>query len=384
VSVRDNVEKDFYAALGVPKDASTAEIKKAYRKLARELHPDKNPGDAKAENRFKEVSEAYDVLADDGRRKEYDEARALFGSGGFRGRPGNGTAGAAGGFDIGDLFGAPGGGGGFGGLGDVLGGMFGGGGRHRGPARGEDVAASVTVGLPSTLTAQEVNVRLPGGAVCDVCHGSGAAPGTSPRTCPTCSGTGMTSTNQGGFAFTSPCATCRGTGHLVDSPCPGCGGAGTRDRVQKIRIPAGVRDGQRLRVRGRGTPGARGGPNGDLEVTVHVAPHQIFGRDGDALTVIIPVTFPEAALGTTLTVPTLDGPVKVKVPAGTKSGRRLRVKERGFPTRGGARGPLLVTVDVAVPQKLSPKAREALETFAAATREDTSDPRAFLADYLEP
>jgi molecular chaperone DnaJ len=379
MSVRDYVEKDFYAALGVPKDASTAEIKKAYRKLARELHPDKNPGDAKAEDRFKEVSEAYDVLSDDTRRKEYDEARSLFGSGGFRQPPGRGNPGGAGGFDLGDLFG-----GGSGGLGDVFGGMFGGGGgRHRGPARGEDVSASVTVGLPSTLATQEVNVRLPGGAVCDLCMGSGAAPGTSPRTCPTCSGTGMTSSNQGGFAFTAPCTTCRGTGHLVDNPCPRCGGAGTRERVQKVRVPAGVKDGQRLRVRGRGSPGARGGPNGDLEVTVHVAPHQIFGREGDALTVSVPVSFPEAALGATLSVPTLDGPVKVKVPAGTTSGRRLRVKERGFPSRSGGRGPLLVTIDVAVPQHLSAKAREALEEFAAQTNGDDAQLRAHLAGYLE-
>jgi len=379
MSIRDDVEKDLYATLGVPKDASTAEIKKAYRKLARELHPDKNPGDAKAEARFKEVSSAYDVLSDEGRRKEYDEARALFGSGGFRPPPGRGSASTAGGFDLGDLFG------GGGGLGDVFGGMFGGGGgagRHRGPARGDDVTASVTVGLPSTLAAQEVNVRLPGGAVCDLCHGSGAAPGTAPRTCSTCSGTGSVSSNQGGFAFTSTCPTCRGSGHIVETPCPRCGGSGTRERVQKIRIPAGVRDGQRLRVRGRGLPGARGGPHGDLEVTVHVAPHQIFGRDGDALTVTVPVTIAEATLGTTITVPTLDGPVTVKVPAGTNSGRRLRVKERGFPGKTG-RGPLLVSVDVVVPQKLSSKARDALEQFAAETAADAQQLRAPLADYLE-
>jgi molecular chaperone DnaJ len=380
MSVRDDVEKDFYAALGVPKDASAAEIKKAYRKLARELHPDKNPGDAKAEDRFKSVSEAYDVLSDETRRKEYDEARALFGNGGFRrpppgaGRPGGG--GFSGGFDLGDILGGS-AGGGVGGLGDVLGGMFGG--RGRGPVRGEDVAAEVTVDLRSTMAAQEVNVRLPGGAVCDVCHGNGAAPGTAPRTCPTCNGAGMVSTNQGGFAFTSPCTTCRGTGHLVDQPCPGCGGSGRRDRVQKIRIPAGVRDGARLRVRGRGTAGGRGGPNGDLEVTVHVAPDAVFGRDGDALTIIVPVTFPEAALGATVRVPTLDGPVSVKVPAGTTSGRRLRVRDRGFPARGGGRGSLLATVEVAVPQKLSAKAKEALEVFAA---EAPEDPRAHFDALL--
>jgi len=379
MSARDDMEKDFYAALGVPKDASAAEIKKAYRKLARELHPDKNPGDAKAEDRFKAVSEAYDVLSDADRRKEYDEARALFGSGGFRRPPpgGGGGGGFGGGFDLGDILGGS-AGGGVGGLGDVLGGMFGG--RSRGPVRGQDVSADVTIDLQSTMAAQEVNVHLPGGAVCDVCHGNGAAPGTSPRTCPTCNGAGMVNTNQGGFAFTSPCTTCRGTGHLVDHPCPGCGGSGRRERIQKIRIPAGVKDGARLRVRGRGTAGTRGGPNGDLEVAVHVAGHPIFGRDGDALTVVVPVSFPEAALGATVRVPTLDGPVSVKVPAGTTSGRRLRVRDRGFPTRGGGRGSLLATVEVAVPQKLSDKAKEALETFAAETPEN---PRAHLDALLK-
>ncbi len=374
MSARDQVEKDFYSALGVPKNASAAEVKRAYRKLARELHPDKNPGDAKAEARFKDVSEAYDVLSDDTRRKEYDEARSLFGSGGFR-RPPPGGAGA-GGFDPNDLFG----GAGAGGLGDLFGGMFGGGAtRGRGPLRGEDVAADVTVDLASTLATQEVNVRLPGGAVCDRCHGNGAQPGTAPRACTTCGGSGITSSNQGGFAFTAPCTTCRGTGRIVDVPCSVCGGAGTRERVQKIRVPAGVRDGQRLRVRGRGTLGARGGPAGDLEVTVHVAPHPVFAREGDALTLRLPVTFPEAALGATVTVPTLDGPVTLKVPAGSSSGRRLRVRDRGFPVRGGGRGPLLVGVEVAVPQRVSGKAKEALETFAD---ESGEDPRGHLTELL--
>lgn len=377
MSSREYVEKDFYATLGVPKSASREEIRKAYRKLAGTLHPDKNPGDAKAEARFKQVSEAYHVLSDDTRRKEYDEARTLFGQGGFRPPgAGRGQRGPAGGFDLGDLFGGASAGAG-GGLGDLLGGMFGGGGGRRGPTRGEDVSGQVTVDLASTLHAQEVNVRLPGGAVCDVCRGSGAAPGTAPRTCPTCQGSGFTAANQGGFAFTAPCATCLGRGQLIDTPCPACGGVGTRERVQKVRIPAGVRDGQRLRVRGRGGAGARGGPSGDLSVVVHVAPHPLFGRDGDALTVKVPVTFPEAALGATVSVPTLDGPVSVKVPAGTSSGRRLRVKDRGFPRAGGGRGPLLVTVEVAVPQKVSAKAKQALEAYAAEQRDD---PRAHLAD----
>lgn len=395
MSARDFVEKDFYAVLGVAKTASAAEIKKAYRSLARTLHPDKNPGDAKAEARFKDVSEAYDVLADGKRRKEYDEARSLFGGGigGLGGRPGGrfgagarpraGTRAPGGAeFDLGDLFGGSGGtggGGAGGGLGDMFGGLFGGANRGRAPARGADVSAAVTVDLRSTLAAQEINVRLPGGAVCDVCFGSGAAPGTAPQTCPTCGGSGMTSTNQGGFAFAAPCTTCRGQGRLVDTPCPACAGTGARERVQKIRVPAGVRDGQHLRVRGRGGAGTGGAPSGDLDVLVHVAPHVLFGRDADALTVSIPVSFPEAALGTTLTVPTLDGSVRVKVPAGTASGRRLRVKERGFPSPGGGRGALLVTIDVAVPQKLSARAKEALATFAS---EVPDDPRAGLTGLV--
>jgi molecular chaperone DnaJ len=241
------------------------------------------------------------------------------------------------------------------------------------------VAADVTVDLASTLSTQEVNVRLPGGAVCDQCYGNGAQPGTAPRPCNTCGGSGMTSSNQGGFAFTAPCTTCRGRGSIVDQPCTKCGGAGTRERVQKIRVPAGVKDGQRLRVRGRGTGGARGGPAGDLEVTVHVAPHPVFAREGDALVLRLPVTFPEAALGATVTVPTLDGPVTLKVPAGTSPGRRLRVRDRGFPVRGGGRGPLLVGVEVAVPQRVSTKAKEALETFAV---ESGEDPRGHLTELL--
>lgn len=375
MSARDYMEKDFYQVLGVPKAATPAEIKKAYRGLARKLHPDKNPGDAAAEKRFKEVSEAYDVLSDDSRRKEYDEARALFGGGGFRpGRPGApGPAGSS--FDLGDLLG---GGRTSGGFGDLFGNLFGSGGRP-GPQRGTDIVAEVTVSFAGALHGLEASVRVPGAAGCDVCQGSGAAPGTAPRRCPSCGGSGLVTRNQGGFALSEPCRDCRGTGSIVDTPCPACGGTGRRERMQKIRIPAGVRDGQRLRVRGRGGPaGARGGHPGDLEVTVHVTGHAVFGRDGSALTLTLPVTFPEAALGATVTIPTFDGPVTLKIPAGTTSGRRLRVKDRGFPHAGG-RGPLLVTIEVAVPAKLSRQAKASLESFAAEVHED---PRAHLTALL--
>jgi molecular chaperone DnaJ len=374
---RDDVEKDWYAVLGVPSSATAAEIKKSYRKLARDLHPDKNPDNAKAEARFKDVSRAYDILGDEARRKEYDETRELLRNGGFG--PG-GVPGGAGGFgggvnvDLGDfLSGAA------GGVGDIFGGLFGRGRGARGPARGEDVVAAVTVSFEQSMTGAEVSVRLSGGAACDTCGGTGAAPGTRPTTCTVCAGRGVVTRNQGGFAFAEPCTSCGGTGTVIEHPCPTCRGTGTRDRTQRVRIPAGVADGQRVRVRGRGRPGERGGPAGDLEVVVSVRPHPVFGRRGQNLTLTVPVTFPEAALGTTLRVPTLTGPVTLKVPAGTPSGKRLRVKGRGFPGKGGSHGDLIVTVEVAVPAKLDPGARELLEKFAA---EAPASPREHLDQLM--
>ncbi|MFP5218600.1 MAG: molecular chaperone DnaJ [Actinomycetes bacterium] len=382
MSARDYVEKDYYAALGVPKDATTSDIKKAYRKLATTLHPDKNPGDKAAEDRFKEVSEAYDVLSDDTKRREYDEARALFDSGGFRGGmpggyPGGGyPGGGVPGFDINDLFGRAGGGGG---LGDVFGGLFGGS-RGRAPRRGADVETDVTLSFGDALRGATVPVRLTTTGPCTTCRGTGAAPGTSPKECPTCHGAGVTTRNQGGFAFSEPCRSCRGKGRVIEVPCPTCAGRGvaSTEKTLNVRIPPGVDDGQRVRLAGRGAPGERGGPAGDLLVTVHVTPHELFKRRGDDLLITVPVTFAEAALGTLLTVPTPDGPVTVKVPSGTSSGRTLRVRGRGVKRRGGKAGDLLVTVQVAVPQKLSSAAREALEKYAAATSGD--DPRAHLQE----
>ena len=369
----DDVERDYYATLGVSKTATAAEIKKAYRTLARDLHPDKNPGDAKAEERFKEVGRAYEWLGDADKRKEYDEARSLIGSGGPRMPRGPGAGGPGFNVDLGDLFGRGGGG-----VSDVFGGLFGGrggGGSARTPQRGQDVQAAVTVGFAQAMSGIEASVRLPGGSACDTCHGSGARPGTQPHACPVCAGSGLISRQQGGFAFSEPCSNCAGSGTVVDEPCPTCGGTGRRERVQKIRIPAGVKNGQRLRVRGRGNPGLRGGPAGDLEVAVTVTPHPVFGRDGAQLTLRVPVTFPEAALGATVTVPTLAESVSVKVPAGTTNGRRLRVKGKGFPSAAGAVGDLIVTIEVAVPANLSAAAKKALEAFAEAAPED---PRADL------
>jgi molecular chaperone DnaJ len=377
MSTRDYIEKDYYKSLGVAKDASQSEIKKVYRKLARELHPDKNPGNAKAEERFKEVSEAYDVLSDPAKRTEYDEARAMFGGGyGGFGPFGGFTGGARQrrtnvNFNVSDLFG-----GSSGNVNDLFDGLFGPGtGRSTagsaGPRRGQDASADVTLGFEDAVRGVTTPLRLSGPATCTTCHGVGARPGTAPRGCPNCGGSGLVSQNQGAFGFSEPCVECRGSGQLIDDPCPECSGTGTttRTRTITVRIPAGVRDGARVRLPGKGTPGSHGAPAGDLYVTVHIEPHKLFGRSGDDLTLTVPISFQEAALGTTLRVPTLDGSVAVKIAPGTPTGRTLRVRGRGIKRRGSA-GDLLVTVEVAVPTHLDKDARAALEAFAAAQQDD--------------
>jgi molecular chaperone DnaJ len=382
MSARDYVEKDYYAALGVSKDAAAADIKKSYRKLARKYHPDANNGDVKAEDKFKEVSEAYDVLSDATKRKEYDEARSLFGGGTYR-VPRGGAPGGPGGttFDLGDLFGGAGGAGAGGGLGDLLGGIFGGGGRRAtaaSPRRGADVEAEVTLSFTDATEGATVPLSISGPHICPTCAGSGAKPGTKTRVCPVCSGTGMSTRNQGGFAFADPCRECRGRGLLVDDPCATCGGSGQAITTRRLRarIPAGVADGQRIRLKGKGEHGERGGPPGDLIVTVHVQAHALFGRKGDNLTLALPVTFAEAALGATVKVPTIDGPpVTMKIPAGTTNGRVLRVRGKGVTKRDGAKGDLLVTVEVVVPTEIPDDAKAALEAYAAA---HPQHPRAHL------
>jgi molecular chaperone DnaJ len=369
--------KDFYAVLGVGSNASQDEIKKAYRGLARQLHPDRNPGDQKSEERFKEVSEAYDVLSDEKRRKEYDEMRQLFGSGAFRrsARTGGGTP-----FDLSDLFGGqptgtgqPAGGrfgSGSGGFTDLFSSLFSGGGAaRRGSGRGRDVEAELVLSFADAVrgVTMPLTLRTPG--TCDTCHGTGAAPGSQPRTCPTCRGAGLVTSNQGSFSFSEPCRECQGVGTIVDEKCPECRGTGgvTKTRTINVRIPSGVSDGQRIRVPGRGEPGERGGAPGDLYVLAKVRPDDLFGRAGDDLTLTVPVTFAEAVLGTDLRVPTLEGAVTVRVPPGTPNGRTLRVRGKGVPRRDGRAGDLLVTVEVDVPKTLSAEARKALEDFAAAT-----------------
>jgi molecular chaperone DnaJ len=376
MSSKDWLEKDFYTVLGVDKAASTDDIKKAYRKLARQLHPDHNPGDAAAEERFKAVSEAYDVLSDDKKRKEYDEMRQLFGSGAFRrgARTGSGTP-----FDLSDLFGDTAGNAGagandkrFGGAGfsDLFSSIFSGGGRttRRGPLRGRDVEAEVSLSFRDAVVGATLPLTLRAPGVCDTCHGSGAKPGTMPRTCPVCHGSGLVTSNQGAFSFSEPCKECQGVGSIVDEKCPECHGTGgvTKTRTLNVRIPAGVADGQKIRLAGRGEPGARGGQAGDLYVMIKVKDDPLFGRYGEDLTLAVPITFPEAVNGVDLRVPTLDGAVTVRVPPGTPSGRTLRVRGKGVPRRNGVAGDLLVTVDVVVPKDLSAQARKALAEFEAA------------------
>ncbi|MCZ7377563.1 molecular chaperone DnaJ [Micromonospora sp. WMMC250] len=374
MSSKDWIEKDFYAVLGVDKAASADDIKKAYRKLARESHPDHNPGDAKAEERFKAASEAYNVLSDTGRRREYDEMRSLFGSGAFRrnarggGQPGGMP------FDVSDMFGGAGGGDRrFGGAGfqDLFssifsGGQAGGQAAPRGPARGRDVETEVALDFGDAVRGVTLPLTLRAPGVCDTCHGNGAKPGTQPRTCPVCHGAGVTTRDQGAFSFSEPCRNCQGVGTVVEEKCPECHGTGgvTKTRTMNVRFPAGVADGQRIRLAGRGEPGERGGPAGDLFVHVKVRPDELFGRTGDDLTLSVPVTFAEAVLGTDLRVPTLDGAVTLRVPPGTPSGRVLRARGKGVVRRDGQAGDLLVTLDVVVPARLSDEARAALEAFA--------------------
>jgi molecular chaperone DnaJ len=372
MSTKDWLEKDYYKILGVPKDADAATVKKAYRTLARDLHPDRNASDKAAETRFKEVSEAYSVLSNPERRKEYDEARSLFGSG-FRVPTGAGGSGGSFNFDLGDLFGGTSGTPGGGGIGDVFGGLFGQRTRTTQPRRGADVESEVTIGFREAVDGVTVPLRMTSASACTACAGTGARAGTVPRVCPTCSGTGHTSTNAGRFSLSEPCRDCKGRGLIVDDPCPVCHGSGrgTTSRVMQVRIPAGVRDGQRIRLKGKGAPGERGGPAGDLYVIVHVSPHPVFGRRGEHLTVTVPVTFPEAALGAEIKVPTLNGlPVTLKLPPGTPNGRTFRVRGRGASRPDGTRGDLLVSVEVMVPQRVDGKAKEALESFRDVTSGD--------------
>jgi molecular chaperone DnaJ len=365
---REWFDKDYYAVLGVPMSAPDKDIARAYKKLAKQHHPDANPGNKDAEERFKEISAAYEVLGDATKRKEYDEVRRMVASGvgpGFVGGPGAGT------FEF--DFGGPGGGGG---LSDLLGGLFGnrGGGRARrggaaGPQRGSDLETDVQIAFDDAVSGVTTTVRFRADATCSTCNGTGAEPGTTPETCPECRGSGQVAVDQGPFSFSQVCPTCGGRGQVVPHPCPTCRGRGVemKAREVKVRIPAGVSDGQRIRVKGRGGAGIRGGQPGDLYVNVRVGSHPVFARSGNDVTVHVPVTFAEAALGADVRVPTLDGQVTVRIPPGTPSGKVMRVRGRGVAGNNGKDGgDLLVTIDVVVPTELNDEQREALDNFARA------------------
>jgi len=351
---REWFEKDYYKTLGVSSTATAKEVTSAYRKLAKKHHPDTNPGH---EDTFKDISAAYDVLGDADRRKEYDEVRAMGPmGGGFPGGFGGGTTYRTG--DMGDL-------------GDLFGGLFGRGrrgGGATGAQRGADVETELHLSFEEAVNGVTTSVNVTTDARCHTCTGTGAAPGTLPVTCPRCGGTGSLQDNQGLFSLSQICPQCGGRGTVVTTPCAACSGSGIehRNRSVKVRIPAGVDRGQRIRVKGRGAAGRGNAPSGDLYVVVRVDRHGIFGRRGRNLTLTVPLSYPEIALGTTLTVPTLTDPVTLRIPAGTPSGRTFRVRERGVPgDRRNATGDLLVTVEVDVPDELTDEQRAAVEALAA-------------------
>jgi len=350
------VAQDLYEVLGVSKTADTEEIKKAYRQLARKHHPDANPDDPKAEERFKEISHAHDVLADPEKRRQYDASRTMFGAGG---RP-TGDGGAATGF------------GGFGDFADLFGSLFrnrGGGaaGARAASQRGADVEVQVSVSFDQAMSGVQLPVAVELRDVCQSCQGSGAKPGTQPKLCPECNGRGVRGRDLGAFALSEPCPRCGGNGTVVEDPCGTCGGAGTVSRQKRynVKIPAGAKDGTKVRLRGKGEAGLRGGPSGDLIVIVRVAPSSRFGRQGDDLTLEVPVSFAEAALGAKVEIPTIDGSISLTVPPGSESGRALRVRSKGAPRLNGAgRGDLIARLRVVVPEELTKPQREALERFA--------------------
>lgn len=366
----DWAQKDFYAELGVSKTATADEIKKAYRKLARANHPDSNPGDSAKHDKFKAVAEAYDVIGDPDKRAKYDEMRVY--GGGYP--TGFGGGGGGGGFDLNDLLRDRAGTGGGGGFGDMFGDLFGGGsarGRRVRPQKGADVETTATISFADALDGVTVSLRLTSDSACPDCKGTGGKPGTKPHVCPQCDGAGFVVASAGGaFAINETCPMCGGRQLVYDESCPTCHGSGrgTSARTIQARIPAGVKDGQRIRLRGKGAPGESGGPAGDLYVSVKVSPHRLFGRKDDNLLLEVPVSFDELALGAEIKIPTLGGsPVTLKVPAGTPNGRTFRVRGRGARKSDGSQGDLLATVEVQVPAVLDPAAREAVEAYRAAT-----------------
>src|SRR5215212_3794006 len=359
--------KNLYKTLGVSKEASQEEIRRSYRKLARKHHPDANRDDPKAEERFKEIQHAYEILSNPEKRREYDVGpRTFFGAqGAGRGGPGGASPGDY--SDLSDLFG---------GLGDIFGRST----RTREASlKGEDVTVAVNLGFKDALEGVTTRVSVPVEEACGDCLGTGAAPGTAPRTCPECGGRGVRSRDQGFFAISEPCPRCGGEGTIVEKPCPTCGGSGRLRKARQVtvRIPAGAKNGMKIRVPGRGSGGRRGGPAGDLYVVTRVAEHPVFERRGDNFVVEVPVSFVEAALGAEIQVPRPEGvTVKLRLPAGTQDGKQFRVRGAGAPKarkRGGEQGDLMVRTRLVVPRKLKRREREILEALAEERGEDVRE-----------
>ena len=365
-------KRDYYEVLGVKKDATADEIKKAYRKLAKENHPDLHPGDKACEERFKEVNEAYEVLSDEEKRKKYDQ----FGHAAFDPNAGYGAGGFGGGFggfgdfgDLGDIFGS---------FGDIFG--FGGGGAQRSnpnaPRKGDNIRSSVSISFEEAAFGCEKEITIGRVEQCPDCKGTGCQPGTTPEVCPDCKGTGTVRTTQrtpfGMVQSTGACPKCKGTGKIIHQPCKTCRDMGMIRRQHKVKvtIPAGIDDGQAISQRGKGNAGANGGPAGDLLVSVIVRPHARFERDGNSVLLQQPISFAQAALGAEIEVPTLDGNVKMTVPEGTQPGATFRLRGKGIPyLRGSGRGDQFVTVDVVVPKNLTGSQKELLRQYAASTGE---------------
>jgi molecular chaperone DnaJ len=367
------VAEDLYKVLGVAKGASEEEIKKAHRKLVRKYHPDRNPDDPGAEEKFKEVQGAYDTLSDPEKRKEYDVGGGMFG--GFGGAGGAGGAGPfgpggpqAGGFDVSDIF-------------SNIFGRGGGGGRAQPQqARGRDLETEISLSFDQAVNGAQVQVTVPKAERCPICHGSGAKPGTTPVTCPRCEGRGIDAQSQGFFSISQPCPQCGGQGQIIEDPCPTCGGSGLTQQTKryKVNIPAGVKDGARIRLAGKGEAGQRGGPPGDLFVVTRVAASPVFKRlDGGNLEVTVPITIAEALRGATIEVPTLEGTKKIKVGQGTKHGSIQRLKGEGAPkAKGRGKGDIRYRLEIEMPEELTEEqeaaAAKLAETFNGA------DPRADL------
>ena len=354
-------KRDFYEILGVAKNASEDDIKKSYRKLAMKYHPDRNPDNKEAEEKFKEVKEAYEMLTNPEKREAYDR----YGHAGVD--PNMGGGGGGGGF----------GAGGFGDLGDIFGDIFGGG-RGRGGGggpqvyRGADLRYNLEITLEQAANGYETTIRVPSWDKCDTCHGSGAKPGTQPVTCTTCSGHGQVRMQQGFFSIQQTCPKCHGNGKIIPEPCAACGGAGRikRNKTLEVKIPAGIDNGMRIRSTGNGEPGTNGGPAGDLYVEIHIKPHAVFQREGDDLHCEMPISFSKAALGGEIEVPTLTGKVSFTVPEGTQTGKTFRLKGKGIKgVRSGYVGDLFCHVNVETPVKLTDKQKDLLREFERSTNE---------------